>query len=94
MTTLLRPEKNTGDGWAISSSYTAPFGVGVIGSYTAADRTNTQTADGHGKKAEAWATGLKYDANNIYVATTYGEYHNLSYKKRSCHFCLRQDQGI
>lgn len=72
--------KNTGDGWAISSSYTAPFGVGVIGSYTAADRTNTQTADGRGKKAEAWATGLKYDANNIYVATTYGEYHNLSYK--------------
>ncbi|WFN57525.1 porin [Dickeya lacustris] len=72
--------KNTGDGWAVSSSYTAPFGVGVIGSYTAADRTDKQTADNRGKKAEAWATGLKYDANNVYVATTYGEYHNLSYK--------------
>ncbi|SLM63643.1 MULTISPECIES: porin [Dickeya] len=72
--------RKTGDGWAVSSSYTAPFGVGVIGSYTAADRTDKQTADNRGKKAEAWATGLKYDANNIYVATTYGEYHNLSYK--------------
>lgn len=71
--------KQTGAGWAISSSYTAPFGVGVIGSYTEANRTQTQMADGQGKKAEAWATGLKYDANSVYVAATYGEYHNLSY---------------
>ncbi|QIZ49207.1 porin [Dickeya zeae] len=71
--------KQTGAGWAVSSSYTAPFGVGVIGSYTQANRTKTQVADGQGKKAEAWATGLKYDANSVYVAATYGEYHNLSY---------------
>ncbi|WES88629.1 porin [Dickeya fangzhongdai] len=75
--------KQTGDGWAISSSYTAPFGVGVIGSYTAADRTDTQITDGRGEKAEAWATGLKYDANNVYVAATYGQYHNLSYLGRT-----------
>ncbi|AUQ25902.1 porin [Dickeya zeae] len=71
--------RQTGAGWAISSSYTAPFGVGVIGSYTEANRTEAQLADGHGKKAEAWATGLKYDANSIYVAATYGEYHNMTY---------------
>ncbi|MBI0437574.1 porin [Dickeya dianthicola] len=80
--------KQTGDGWAISSSYTSPIGVGVIASYTGADRTTTdssgsgaarQTADGRGAKAEAWATGLKYDANNVYVAATYGEFHNLTY---------------
>ncbi|QYM94257.1 porin [Dickeya zeae] len=71
--------KQTGAGWAVSSSYTAPFGVGVIGSYTEANRTQGQMADGQGKKAEAWATGLKYDANNVYVAATYGEYHNLTY---------------
>ncbi|WP_309137459.1 porin [Dickeya zeae] len=71
--------RQTGAGWAISSSYTAPFGVGVIGSYTQANRTQAQMADGQGKKAEAWATGLKYDANSVYVAATYGEYHNLSY---------------
>ncbi|MEI7187099.1 porin [Dickeya dianthicola] len=78
--------KQTGDGWAISSSYTSPIGVGVIASYTGADRTsgaNRQTADGRGAKAEAWATGLKYDANNIYVAATYGEFHNLTYTGRT-----------
>ncbi|QWT42998.1 porin [Dickeya dadantii] len=78
--------KQTGDGWAISSSYTAPFGVGVIGSYTAADRTDSQITDGRGEKAEAWATGLKYDANNVYVAATYGEYHNLTYKNSGALF--------
>ncbi|ACS85434.1 porin [Musicola paradisiaca] len=71
--------KQTGAGWAISSSYTSPIGVGVIGSYTEAQRTQAQTADARGETAEGWATGLKYDANNIYVAATYGEYRNLSY---------------
>ncbi|AIR71631.1 porin [Dickeya fangzhongdai] len=74
-----RVQKKTGAGWAVSSSYTAPFGVGVTGSYTQANRTETQIADGRGDKAEAWATGLKYDANNVYVAATYGEYRNLTY---------------
>ncbi|XNM77954.1 porin [Escherichia coli] len=31
---------------------------------------------GNGKKAEQWATGLKYDANNIYLAANYGETRN------------------
>ncbi|WP_319643890.1 porin [Dickeya dianthicola] len=74
-----RMQKQTGAGWAVSSSYTAPFGVGVVGSYTQANRTEAQIADGRGDKADAWATGLKYDANNVYVAATYGEYHNLTY---------------
>lgn len=73
------PKKQTGDGFGISSSYTSPIGVGVIASYEAVDRTTIQVADGRGQKADAWAAGLKYDANNIYLATTYGEYHNLSY---------------
>ncbi|SLM63645.1 MULTISPECIES: porin [Dickeya] len=71
--------KQTGDGFGISSSYTSPIGVGVIASYEAVDRTTSQVADGRGQKADAWAAGLKYDANNIYLATTYGEFHNLSY---------------
>ncbi|ACZ76495.1 MULTISPECIES: porin [Dickeya] len=76
--------KQTGDGWGISSSYTSPIGVGVIASYAKADRTSSQvnnTKLGKGDKAEVWATGLKYDANNIYLATTYAEYHNLSFIK-------------
>lgn len=30
-----------------------------------------------GENAEFWGAGLKYDANAIYVATMYGESHNL-----------------
>ena len=43
--------------------------------YTSSDRTNDQNllARGTGKKREAWATGLKYDANNIYLATMYSK---------------------
>ena len=31
-----------------------------------------------GKNAEVWAAGLKYDANNIYLATTYSETQNMT----------------
>lgn len=31
-----------------------------------------------GKNAEVWAAGLKYDANNIYTATTYSETLNMT----------------
>ncbi|HDR2861313.1 TPA: porin, partial [Enterobacter asburiae] len=31
-----------------------------------------------GENAEVWATGLKYDANNIYLATTYSETRNMT----------------
>ena len=30
------------------------------------------------KNAEVWAAGLKYDANNIYLATTYSETQNMT----------------
>ncbi len=35
-------------------------------------------ARGQGSKAEAWATGLKYDANNIYLATMYSETRKMT----------------
>ena len=31
---------------------------------------------GNGERAELWTAGLKYDANNIYLAATYGEGRN------------------
>ncbi|SCC32771.1 porin OmpF [Kosakonia oryziphila] len=72
---------SNGDGWATSLSYTVD-GFGIVGAYGAADRTNAQralTAYGtDGNKAEQWATGLKYDANNIYLAALYGETHNAT----------------
>ncbi|MEI8890649.1 porin, partial [Pseudomonas aeruginosa] len=31
-----------------------------------------------GDKADAWTAGLKYDANNIYLATMYSETRNMT----------------
>ncbi|HFK6419401.1 TPA: porin, partial [Enterobacter cloacae] len=52
----------------------------VSGAYTNSDRTNAQNllTRGEGKKAEAWATGLKYDANDIYLAAMYSETRNMT----------------
>lgn len=52
----------------------------ISGAYTNSDRTNEQNLQsrGTGKRAEAWATGLKYDANNIYLATFYSETRKMT----------------
>ncbi|MDJ0090713.1 porin OmpF [Pantoea allii] len=81
-----------GDGYGISTSYTSPIGVGIVGAYSSSDRTNSQSNGavldpnnastvtgngvGAGKRAENWATALKYDANNVYLAAMYGETRN------------------
>ncbi|KNZ05591.1 porin [Escherichia coli] len=71
--------RSNGDGVGGSISYEYE-GFGIVGAYGAADRTNLQEAQplGNGKKAEQWATGLKYDANNIYLAANYGETRNAT----------------
>ncbi|MDJ4916009.1 porin OmpS2, partial [Salmonella enterica] len=50
--------------------------------YTTSDRTNEQVNAGGtiagGDKADAWTAGLKYDANNIYLATMYSETRNMT----------------
>ena len=61
-------------------------GFGVGAAYAASDRTDAQVREGRvnpdfyarGEKAEVWAAGLKYDANNIYLATTYAETRNMT----------------
>lgn len=85
-----------GDGYAVSTSYTSPIGVGVSAAYGSYDRTNAQASgnrsvtnpndatevvtinSGAGKRAEAWATALKYDANSVYLAAMYGETRNAT----------------
>lgn len=75
--------KSNGDGFGISSSYEYE-GFGVSAAYAKSDRTDDQVAYGDnelnasGKNAEVWAAGLKYDANNIYLATTYSETRNMT----------------
>ncbi len=71
--------RSNGDGWASSVSYDFN-GFGIVGAYGAADRTDAQQqlTRGRGDKAEQWATGLKYDANNIYLAAMYEETRNAT----------------
>ncbi|MCT4706667.1 porin OmpC [Enterobacteriaceae bacterium H11S18] len=70
-----------GDGWGISSSYDfGGYGFSAGAAYASSDRTNEQrryTTAG-GDKADAWTVGLKYDANNIYLATMYAETRNMT----------------
>lgn len=71
-----------GDGFGLSATYVYEgFGVGATyaksnRTYKQANSTNDLQADG--KNAEVWVAGLKYDANNIYLATTYGETRNMT----------------
>jgi outer membrane protein N len=49
------------------------MGISAGAAYASSDRTNdqvTRTTTG-GDKADAWTAGLKYDANNIYLAAMY-----------------------
>ena len=71
-----------GDGFGISSTYDFGMGFSFGAAYTSSDRTNEQVNKGGrvagGDKADAWTAGLKYDANNIYLATMYSETRNMT----------------
>ena len=71
-----------GDGFGLSTTYEYE-GFGVGATYAKSDRTDRQAVGdssfmASGKNAEVWAAGLKYDANNIYLATTYSETRNMT----------------
>jgi len=70
-----------GDGYGLSTTYDFGMGVSVGAAYASSDRTNDQTDGGTnagGDKADAWTLGLKYDANNVYLATMYSETRNMT----------------
>nr|DAU99490.1 MAG TPA: Gram-negative porin [Caudoviricetes sp.] len=77
--------EGNGDGFGFSATYEYE-GFGIGATYAKSDRTDTQVNAGKvlpevfasGKNAEIWAAGLKYDANNIYLATTYSETQNMT----------------
>ncbi len=81
-----KTSKQNGDGWGMSTSYDTGMGVSASAAYSSSDRTDDQAVAGHslynekagGDKADAWAVGLKYDANNIYLATMYSETTNMT----------------
>jgi outer membrane protein N len=72
-----------GDGFGISSTYDFGMGFSAGAAYASSDRTNAQQNSASdymakGDKADAWTAGLKYDANNIYLATMYSETRNMT----------------
>ncbi|MGG5837629.1 MULTISPECIES: porin OmpC [Enterobacteriaceae] len=76
--------KANGDGWGLSSTYEMN-GFAAGATYAKSDRTDAQVRaaalndlNASGDNAEVWAAGLKYDANNIYLATTYSETRNMT----------------
>ncbi|UYU32719.1 phosphoporin PhoE [Siccibacter colletis] len=73
--------KQNGDGFGASLSY--DFGgsdFAISGAYAKSDRTEEQNtmALGRGDNAEAWVTGVKYDANDLYMAAMYGVSNNMT----------------
>ena len=71
---------DNGDGFGVSTSYDLGMGVSASAAYATSDRTNDQIdgTNAKGDKADAWTLGLKYDANNIYLATMYAETNNMT----------------
>lgn len=70
-----------GDGWGLSTTYDLGNGLGLGAAMFQSDRTNTQNSAallGNGDKAEAYTGGLKYDANNIYLAAMYTRSYNAT----------------
>ena len=70
-----------GDGWGLSTTYDLGNGLGLGAAMFQSDRTNYQNSNailGNGDKAEAYTGGLKYDANNIYLAAMYTRSYNAT----------------
>lgn len=73
-----------GDGWGLSTTYDLGSGFGIGAAMFQSDRTNDQNGRnnpailGRGDKAEAYTGGLKYDANNIYLAAMYTKSYNAT----------------
>ncbi|MGK9174626.1 porin [Yokenella regensburgei] len=74
--------KQNGDGFGGSLSYNfggSPFTV--VGAYAKSDRTIAQEAQQFAfgsENAEAWATGVKFDSNGVYLAAMYGVSKNMT----------------
>jgi outer membrane pore protein C len=69
-----------GDGYGMSMSYDIGWGVSAAAAFSTSDRTQEQNslAYGHGSKAQAYTGGLKYDANNVYLAAMYTKTDNMT----------------
>ena len=85
-----------GDGFGISTTYDFGMGISAGAAYTSSDRTNAQvnTTTAGGDKADAWTTGLKYDANNVYLAAMYSETRNMTPYGTNEHAVANKTQNV
>ncbi|MEN0584012.1 MULTISPECIES: porin OmpC [Kosakonia] len=73
-----------GDGYGASLTYDLGAGFSVGGAMSSSKRTADQNALGNdalygqGDHAEVYSGGLKYDANNIYLAAQYSQTYNAT----------------
>lgn len=73
--------RSNGDGYALSTAFDTGMGVNFAGAFASLDRTDAQNSPsvrGQGDKAQHWATSVKYDANQVYLAAMYGETLNAT----------------
>lgn len=69
-----------GDGYGLSTTYDFGEGFSAGAAYASSDRTNEQQTGSlaGGENADVWTVGMKYDANNIYLAAMYAETRNMT----------------
>ncbi|MFZ4215311.1 porin [Pantoea endophytica] len=70
--------KSNGDGYGAGLTYAFDSGISLSASGMKANRTLTQQADGLGSDATAWVTGVKYDANQVYIGAIFGQAKNMT----------------
>ncbi|HGJ5875250.1 MAG TPA: porin [Arsenophonus sp.] len=74
--------KNNGDGFGVAANYDIGWSVALAGAYTKSNRGMNDTlkakSGAGGNSAEGWNAGIKYDANNLYLAAMYGETRNMT----------------
>lgn len=75
-------QEANGDGYGLSVTYDLGNGVSAGAAVSSSNRTLSQRSlkatHNQGKKAEAYAFGLKYDAYNLYLAALYSETRNMT----------------
>ncbi|NDL65255.1 porin OmpC [Acerihabitans arboris] len=74
-----------GEGYGMSLSYDLGMGVSAAGAFFNSKRTDDQngartynTIMGRGDRAEGYSGGLKYDANQVYVAVMFTQSYNAA----------------
>ncbi|WP_318362838.1 porin OmpC [Enterobacter sp.] len=73
--------KQNGDGYGMSLTYDLGEGFSVGGAMSSSKRTSDQNvadAYGNGDRADVYSGGLKYDANNLYLAAQFSQTYNAT----------------